>query len=869
MSADGSGGKVTAEPLENRHLAEGYAERLRLPDLSLPLGTPRGQDEYLVEGEPRSNTGLITQAIARFGAAGLQARRRIVDRLVADENITYGGTATERPARPWLLDPLPLVLDASEWAGLEKGLGQRVRLLDALMADLIGPQTLLHRRVIPAEIILGHHGWLAAAQGIALPSGRALPMAAFDLARGPDGNWIVFADRTQAPSGAGFAMANRRIVARAMELVHRGAPLRRLRSWFDILQAALQGAAHDIDDVPRVVLLSPGRGSETAYDQALLAILLGHPLAQSDDLVMRGGRLWLRTTGRLEAVDVVLRRVDAAWADSLDLFPQSRLGTPGLVAAARRGNVSIVNPLSAGVLENPGLFPFMDTVARALLGESLVLASPDTWWCGEPSSRQHVLANLSRLVIRRIHRGVGEPQIPGWLQSSEQLDALRRRIEAAPWEWTAQEAIVKSTAPVVTPKGLEPRSVVLRTFAAALGDEYHFLPGGLARVASTPDAFIVTNQSGAMAKDVWVLEPEGTTHAPRLDLEALAGRRLLVPGPLPGPTPRQASDLYWMGRYSERAEVGARLLMVADTFVEDHIRRPDTVGFHAMRAVLAAVTEVTTIRPGFTGDGAAERLADPVPHLVRALVDQTMAGSVAHSAQRAAGTGSGVRELLSVDTPLLLSRLARILRDARDTGPELSIQAVTAQVLESMLALAGLSAESLVRDLTWAFLDAGRRMERSQNITRLLRYTLAKPRPPVVEAQVVEAVLRVGDSLITYRRRMSAGIGSSRPAAAALELLLTDDSNPRSLAFQLERLRDDLRLASVSRLDATVRDLLGSVRALEIDELIEGDRSDLVPVLLELDERLRVLSDDIVATHFVALAPQRSFFVAELTREAP
>ena len=860
---------MTAEALDDASpLAVQYAERLGAPNPALPLGTPRGPDELVADGQVRPSAALLEEALTRFGTIGLQTRKRTVERLIADDGISYGAASDALGTRPWSLDPLPLVLDADEWAALERGLEQRARLLDAVFRDLVGENRLLRRRIVPAEVIAGHPGLLLPAHGIKPPRSRAIPMTATDLARTADG-WTVVSDRTQAPSGAGYAMANRRIISRAMEGIHRQANLRRLRGWFDLVQVGLVDAAPDgVEDVPRVVVLTPGPGSETAFDQGMLSTLLGHPLAQSDDLVMRGGRLWLRTMGRLETVDVVLRRVDANWCDSLDLLASSRLGVPGLVAAARRGTVSVVNPLRAAVLENPGLLPHQDAIARELLGEDLLLGVPQTWWCGDAPSRRHVLANLGRLIIKPLSRSRGEQHVLGWLQSTDQLAALAARIEAEPWSWVAQEPVTTSTAPVVTPHGLQPRNVVLRAFGVAVGQEYHFLPGGLARVASAPDDFSVTNAAGAGSKDVWVLDSDDAAPA-RVDLAALARARTMpTEARLPGLTPRTASNLYWLGRYAERAEVGARLLMVADNLVEDHHRRTGTPGHAAMRTMLEAISAVTTARPAFTGAEADAHLADPLPVLERLLVDERVQGSVAHGVLRATATALQVREVLSMSTPSVLSRLQRVLTEAR-AEESVPVQHTSERILDSLLALSGLSSESLVRDPTWAFLDAGRRMERAQSTVRLLRNTLALTRSPVVEGQVVEAVLRVGDSLITYRRRQAAGVGPSLPVAAALDILLVDAANPRSLVFQLNQLAEALTHAPDLRLSEQLQEIRRRVRDLDLGALVTGERLDLVDELIALEHQLRAFSDAMEDTHFSTQAPQSSFAVAELAGGTP
>ncbi len=797
----------------------------------------------------------LQATIDELGTPGLLARLHAVRRLVQDDGITFGGGQPDAVPRPWEVDPLPLVIDAAEWARLEAQLKQRARLLDALLVDLYGRRRVLSERVVPAEVVLGHPGFVAAADGVRLPTKRQLPLVATDLARQPDGSWTVLADRPQAPAGAGYAMANRRIVARAMDKLHRHTRLRHLRGFFDLMQVALLDAAPPVDGPPHVVLLTPGPGSDTAYDQALLSTLLGFPLAQSDDLLTRAGRLWMRTTGRLQAVDVVLRQVDAAWSDSLDLRPESRLGVPGLAAAARRGTLSVVNPLGAGVLENPGLVPYLDAVSRRLLGEPLVLESPPTWWCGEPASRAHVLSRLESLVVKPVSREAGPP-IAGWELDAAARDGLRRRIDASGWSWTAQEPLATSTAPVVTSTGIEQRSLVLRTFAMALGAEHHVMPGGLARVAA-PGQWAVNNRTGSLSKDVWVLESAAVPVPAPLDVAALARTRItLADAPSPGLPPRAAAHLYRLGRNLERAEGSARLLMMADNLLEDHLQRPGTPGHAAMHAVLQAV-------PGTDLDG---RLDHPLGHLRAMLVDPRLPGSVAHSSRLAGAASSEVRELLSQDTFSIVSRLARTLREARAEGDQMLVQPVASKVLESLLALAGLSAESLVRDPTWAFVDAGRRVERALATVGLLRVTLAVVRPPVVESLLTDSVLRVGDSLITYRRRTVAGVGPATPVVAATHILLDDPGNPRSVLFGVERLVKVLAHAPSVRVTNAVRELLTTLRNLDLEDLCAEPRTGLVDVLADLDARLRALADTIERVHFLKQTPQRSFAVAELTR---
>ncbi|WP_068400180.1 circularly permuted type 2 ATP-grasp protein, partial [Kribbia dieselivorans] len=749
----------------------------------------------------------------------------------------------------WRLDPIPLVFEAQEWAPLEAALQQRARLFDAILADLYGPKRLLRDHLLPGEMFLGHDGYLLPAHGITLPGPRQLPIAAVDLAHGPDG-WTVVTDRTQAPSGIGYALANRRLVTRVMEPLFRDLQPNRLRGFFDVLQHALHRAAPAGVASPRTVLLSPGTAGDTAYDQALVSTILGHPLVVADDLMVRDGAVWLRTGGRRQRVHVIHRHVDGDWMDPLDLRPDSRLGVPGLLAATRRGAVSVVNPIGAGVLENVGMAPYLDAVTRAVLGEDLQLRSPQTWWCGREADRSHVLANLERLVIRPTSRSNTPTIRPGW-----ELDAAGRadlvgRIQAQPWAWAAQEPVEAATSPVITGSGLSPRVTGLRAFRIAVDDEYVVMAGGLAKVAGSEGQTLVRIEHGVLTKDVWVLG--GATTPAWRSLRVVAGAGESGGAALPSLSPRAAGDLYWMGRYAERAESTARLVAVTENLVDDHLTRAGSAGHTAMEVLLGALASVT----GVPGVAAAEpgHESEVTDHVRTLLLDAEQPGSVAFAARRTAQNAIGLREILAPETVGVLGTLSEKLTEARESVELFDPQGVCAQVLQSCLALAGSFGESIVRDEIWTFVDAGRRVERAQATVGLLRRTLTTQHSPVAEAVIVEMVLRAGDSLITYRRRMAAGVGSTVPAAEALDLLLDEPANPRSVRYQLERLlahvegEDDARVRQV--VEAAVALLTGA----EFEALVVGDRAGLTALLADLDAHLREVSHLIERTHF---APQR------------
>jgi uncharacterized circularly permuted ATP-grasp superfamily protein/uncharacterized alpha-E superfamily protein len=788
----------------------------------------------------------------------LRQRVSAVAGMIEGDGIVAGSDADGRP-RPLRVDPGPLILGAVEWAGLERALAQRATLLDLVLADLYGPRALVTRGLVPPQIVVGHPGFFAAAAGI--PTRGALLTTAADLGKDADGQWRVLADRTQRPLGAGYAMAIRRVIARALAPVHRATPLRRLRGYFDALRSGLLELGATASEAPRVVMLRSPEEEEAAFDEMFAATLLGFPVVVADDLALRGGRLWLTTTGRDEPVDVLVRRVDARRADPLDLAPGSDAGIPGLVEATRRGNVRVVNPVGAGVLENPALGAFLPAISRALLDEDLLLPSARTWWCGEDAGRRHAADHLDDIVLAPLASLPGRGRVFTAELTRDERAALWARVESEPWAWCAQEVLPPWDVELVGTPGTAARAGLLRTFTLTGVHGATVMPGGLARFAAQDDARRVPSLADAVAKDVWVLDgdadraeaPAGKRDRDRIEVAAA------TVGPVPLP-PRAAEDLYWFGRYVERAESTARLLLVADDLVEDHLTRPGTIGHTAMVAMLGAVDAVTSVqryrgRTHGRDTAVAPVGDDPVRHLRDLVFEPGRHGSVRFSAARANQAASRVRELLSLDAWLVLSRLQRTLVPGNATDEDLP--GVLAAVIEACLALSGMSAEGLVRDASWAFHDAGRRVERAQETVRVLRRTL--PAASTRGASLVrEATLRARESLLSYRRRRAEGGRSRTPLATALELLLLDETNPRSVAYQLDRLHDDLRHAPSPEPLAALRvPTLGLAGADATALALAPDA--LASFLEELEAQLRTVSGSVEAACFPHRAPQHSF----------
>ena len=461
--------------------------------------------------------------------------------------------------RPWNLDAIPLMIPPSEWSQLEAGLIQRARLLNLILADLYGPQQLLRGGQIPPALVFANPGFWRPCHGVRVSGNTYLHLLAVDLARGPDGEWWVISDRTQAPSGAGYSLENRIVMAETFPDLFREFQVKRLASFFRSFRDTLLRLSPVTRDNPRVVLLTPGPFNETYFEHSYLARYLGFTLVQGGDLTVRDSRVFLKTLEGLKPVDVILRRVDDSFCDPIELRSDSFLGVAGLVEAVRAGNVTVANALGSGLIETSAFMPFFPGLSRRMLGEDLKLPSVATWWCGQPEALRYVLDNLDFLVIKPAFPSKGMEPVFGGKLGADERSRLIARIRESPHEFAGQELLNLSTVPVWSEEhGLTPRRVVLRVYLAAAGDSWVVMPGGLARVSPSIDTPVVSMQRGGGSKDTWVLSdgPVDTFSLQRpRDVPVELNRGVV--SDLPS---RAADHIFWLGRYAERSEHLARVL---------------------------------------------------------------------------------------------------------------------------------------------------------------------------------------------------------------------------------------------------------------------------------------------------------------------
>jgi len=796
-------------------------------------------------------------AIATLGSEQLELRRREAQRLLRENGVTYNVYGdTQKLTRPWRLDPVPLLISSEDWSLIEAGLKQRAELLNLILKDIYGKQLLLKKGLLPSELVLAHDGFLHPCVGALPHLQRQLIVYSANLARGQNGRMLVLDDRSQAPSGAGYALENRTVMTRVLPDIFRETQVHRLSGFFKALRKGLADIAPHNKEDPRIVILTPGSLNETYFEHAYLSSYLGFSLVQGDDLTVRDGRVWLKSLDGLQPVDVILRRVDDSFCDPLELRSASRLGVAGLLEAVRRNNVAIANPLGSSVLENPGLLAFLPRLSRHFLNQELILPSVATWWCGQRRERDFVLQNLDRLIIKPINRSSGNYALFGGLLSAKEKELLRATIIAKPHCYVGQEHVSFSTVPSFIDHHIEPRFAVLRSFAVASGDDYQVMPGGLTRIARQQDDFIVSNQAGGISKDTWVLADEPDK---QVSLWFQPGRDVVLAADTEPLTSRAANNLFWVGRYLERIKAATRLMRTILLKLAEAPELNDPLDSQCLDVLLSALTQVTGTYPGFVTSNASV-LKEPQNELLALAKNVQRSGTLAANIQAFAQTAFSIRDVWSQDTWRCVDNIQRRWQQRVVNGDcDLEqLQKHLDDLITGFVAFIGLTTESMTREAGWLMLDSGRRLEHSLTLIALLRATVVQRHESALQNQLLEAVLISTDSLSIYRRRYRSFI----KLPMVLELLLMDETHPRSLAYQLHQLSDHIgalpRERGKGQLSEEERLILRAytdLRLVKVSELVNvaddvGVYSELESVLSAMTELLWRLYEVLAQAYF-------------------
>jgi uncharacterized circularly permuted ATP-grasp superfamily protein/uncharacterized alpha-E superfamily protein len=729
-------------------------------------GSMQRYDELLErDGTVRQHWRPLIDHLALGGADTARRCVEMTRRLVIENGVTYNVYADAQGRdRPWQLDPLPLLIDAKEWAEIESGVQQRAQLLNALLADLYGPQFLIAEGIVPAELAFGHPNFLWSVHGTRPLGNTWLHLYAADLARAPDGRWWVLSDRTQTPSGPGYALENRAIIARVLPGLVSEMGVRPLTGFFNALRQNIMQAGED-GAAPLAVVLTPGPFNETYFEHAYLARQMGLPLVQGQDLTVRADTVYLKTLGGLRRVHAILRRLDDDYCDPLELRADSALGVPGLLGAVRAGRLTVANALGSGVLESAAWLGFLPGAAGLLLGETLRLPSVATWWCGERPALDYAIAHLDRLVVKPTFPNQKfEPRFGRNLDEDERA-LLIARLRSRPYAYVAQERIALSQAPSWRAGAnvrLTPRTLTMRVYAVATASGYQVLPGGLARIAAEGVVDIVSSQRGGGSKDVWVLADADVTRNAANDssaaTEPTVTQRLRRHDDLPS---QLVENLYWLGRYSERCENKARLL----------------------RATLAMRTNVAiwrTAREACVHYGVLKADEEPT----ESLYDDAQEFGLAADLGRLGWCATQSRSRLSAEHWRSISVMQRHFHES---GATLADPLETLdRLLVSLTALCGFALDDMTQDDGWRLLMLGRRLERIQFLAGLVAARLADG--GLIGQGELEWLLDVGGVSITYRTRYV----STPRLQPVLEMLIFEESSPRALAFQWQAIRHTL-----------------------------------------------------------------------------
>ena len=771
-----------------------------------PRRIPRRHDEPRDHGGgPLPRWSRVLEALDTLPPPQRRTRQHEIERLLRANGAAFSPHAdADEEARPWRLDMVPLVLEKDDWSALEAGLRQRVRVREALLADIYGPQDLLAAGVVPPAMVYAHKGYLRDARD--LPGSGDLPLSATGVSRSPSGGWYVVDDICQYPAGVGYALENRLVLSRVLPGLFRDCRVRRIAPWFRALQQRVVDA---MDRDARCVLLGHGPTHRHYFEFAWLAKYLGYTLVEIGDLTVRDERVFLRTVAGLQRVDVILRFVDDTEADPLAVDNRSRGGVPGLMQAVRAGEVQIINPLGSGVLDNPALNACLPAVAEHLFGERLLLRGAPTYWLGDRDAREHVLSRFDELLFRDIDSigRLGDPR----LMSGDDRASLEHDIDLVPERFVAQERIDRSIAPGYEDEARIERQVTLRAFMVDTGGSHEVMSGGLCLLDQASGGRRPAFESLSGSKDAWVLSDAPVRPDTLLRSRDVEAEYAMIEGELPS---RVAENLFWLGRNAERAEMTLRVLrgvcramQMDDAPVWSEESEPST----ALDALLRAATTVTGTWPGFVGKGGRRRRTSPDREVLSLLLDPARRGSLGYTIDRLRQSAGNVRDRMSAEVMRVLNeiedrdarlRAAPLGRTLRE-NPDALIRTVDAldELVVGLAAFTGLAHENFTHGDGWRFMMLGRRIERAAQTAAVLGTMLAGDRD---DEQVLEALLQLLDSIMTYRSRYRTRLDGR----LVLQLLALDESNPRALGYQFRQIENTIaRLPG--RRQTSVPDALG------------------------------------------------------------
>ncbi len=798
----------------------------------LPAAPPGSYDEYAEAGQPRAHQRRLHEFLQGCAPSELERLNAVLRQRIASHEVTFNMLGSPNGSdRSWQLDPLPLVLARERWEALARGLRQRARVLSEAYKDFYGPRRLLAEGVVPPQLVLGNPDFARACCGWEPRGGHVIHLYACDVGSDAQGNFSVYSDRAAAPAGAGYALENRLALGSVLSKLFNDYGVHRLRRFFASMDECVHGLVHGAQREARIVLLSPGLNDESAFEHAYLTRYLGYELAEGRDLTVRDREVYLKTLGGLKRVHVIMRRTHDRWCDAVHLREDSVVGVPGLVEAAAAGNVALLNPLGVAVVEAPGLKPYLDAISRFFFGDELELPSVPSYWCGDPAALRYAREHLDELSFKPSMQERTGPLIRPVQLSAEEREDFLERLETNPGQFVAEAWPGLSVAPLLDAGRLSYGHMAIRTFLCRRGDDYLVMPGGMARANAPPDGLFLTGEADGWSKDIWI--PSGTQMTNRPPPAMPEGRIEIKRGGVELPS-RLIDDLYWLGRYTERGDLTARLLRCAYERVGSEASDDAPL---ALDRILDALQALEVLPKGARPGDPEVALAMAFGHGKQPASLRGLMDSVHTLSQRTRGR-------LSRDAWQTLHEMATLFDDSAASDPVGKL----GQLLILLSAVRGSTLDNMVRSHAWTFLDMGRRVERGSMTLAVLRAMLA----PGAARVHMEVLLEVADSLLTYRARYL----SQLQVAPVVDLLLTDESNPRSVVFQAAELMR--HISQLPRLEEAVRNraerraiaLHGSLMTLDVVRACSGKGDELRTALDGASELFWQLSDDVDHTWF-------------------
>lgn len=805
------------------------------------------------------NWKQLLNNLSKMGPENLLAKQEEVNWLMEENGVTYNVYNDPKGMhRSWDLNIVPFVIYQNEWEStIEKGLKQRAEVLDLILKDIYGKRELISNGILPQEVIFAHRGFLRQCDQIQYKTSKNLMVYAADLARGPDGRMWVVSDRTQAPSGMGYALENRYSLNRVLPNIFKGINVKQPSEFFNVFNQMLLDAAPNNKSNPNIVILTPGPLNETYFEHAYLSSFLGYPLVMGNDLVVRHGKLWLKTLKELKQVDVVLRRVDDVFMDPLELREDSYLGVAGLLEVVRNQEVSIVNPIGSGIIDNSGLIPFMNAICNYFLDEDLILPQIASWWCGQKKERDYVLNNLKDLVVKRIDRSSRENIYFCEFLDDAALHKLRDEILLAPFQFVAQEKISFSTAPNFVKGTLEPRKVMCRTFAIANKDSYSIMPGGLVRVASERETLFVSNQRGGISKDFWVVSDQVQNHIQNYAWGNTSNHSVSDMNDLPSNT---AENLFWSGRYLGRALATARYFrMVLNRMNQQQYHNSKTES-ESLILLYKSITNLTSTFPGFVGKSSKKRLQNPLKEITSLIMDEEKLGGLAQTLSSFNHSYYSLRSLWSKDMWLVFEGIKRQWKKFKDKGDYsvIELSKLLDRIITRLIAFMGLIEDSILVNQGLLLYFIGLQTEQTMMNIAKFRSLLVINYEEHLQYEILESLLTSHESLNIYRYSYRSYLSLEN----VIKLIILDKEYAKSLTYQIRRIQKDVDRLPISEGASVVSKCKEKIalantkmQSLTIENLLELSadgtvRQNLDDVLAEISDLLHETSMAISDTYF-------------------